>query len=194
MNTSLQSTCQRELCVFADASTSAISAIAYLRAIDTEGHVHVGFCMGKSKLAPRQVHTVPRLELCTVLAVEIADMLLYDLDTMTQAKLVIVQTVQGEALEKEIKTLNRREDIQKHSPLKYLNVFLDTEGLMRVGGRVTSAEITQEQSQPIVIPKKHHIAALWLSSTTNRLCTKVDTSQKEPSGLLDCGFLEEKGW
>lgn len=76
MNTSL-----RELCVFADASTSAISAVAYLRAIDAEGHIHVGFCMGKSKLAPRQVHTVPRLEPCaSVLAVELADMLLYELD------------------------------------------------------------------------------------------------------------------
>lgn len=84
VNTSLQSTCQRELCVFADASTSAISAVAYLRAIDTEGHIHVGFCMGKSKLAPRQVHTVPRLELCaSVLAVELADMLLYELDIET---------------------------------------------------------------------------------------------------------------
>lgn len=36
--------------------------------------------MGKSKLAPRQVHTVPRLELCaSVLAVELADMLLNEL-------------------------------------------------------------------------------------------------------------------
>ncbi|XP_073720576.1 uncharacterized protein [Misgurnus anguillicaudatus] len=83
-----------------------------------------------------------------------------EMDALTQAKLVIVRTVQGETFEKEIKTLNRREDILKHSPLKNLNVFLDKEGLVRVGGRVTSAEITQEQSQPIVIPKKHHIAAL----------------------------------
>ncbi|XP_056101657.1 uncharacterized protein LOC130080328 [Rhinichthys klamathensis goyatoka] len=322
VNTSLQSTCQRELCVFADASTSAISAVAYLRVIDTKGHVHVGFCMGKSKLAPRQVHTVPRLELCaSVLAVELANMLLNELDieihkvkyytdsrvvlgyinnssrrfyvyvanrvarirkssepsqwhlvsteinsadhgtrhvpasllsstnwftgpdflresdgecpvqsndfqlvepatdievrpqvstfatttvanslgshrferfsswkrltqaiakliekarsiskatdsneakmdALTQAKLVIVRTVQGETFEKELRTLNKGEDILKHSPLKNLNVFLDEEGLVRVGGRVTSAEITQEQSQPIVIPKKHHIAAL----------------------------------
>ncbi|KAK2905654.1 hypothetical protein Q8A73_009597 [Channa argus] len=54
-----------------DASTLAVSAVAYLRAFDEEGQVHVGFCMGKSKLAPRQPHTVPCLELCAaVLAVE----------------------------------------------------------------------------------------------------------------------------
>ncbi|XP_025752713.1 uncharacterized protein LOC109204590 [Oreochromis niloticus] len=61
---SLLSTQHRELCVFCDASTMAISAVAYLRAVDDEGHCLVGFCMGKSKLAPRHSHTVLRLELC----------------------------------------------------------------------------------------------------------------------------------
>lgn len=56
---SLLATVHREMCVFSDASTIAISAVAYLRAVDTEGHSHVGFIMGKSKLAPRPAHTVP---------------------------------------------------------------------------------------------------------------------------------------
>ncbi|XP_067373333.1 uncharacterized protein [Channa argus] len=81
IHTSLHTTLRRELCVFADASTLAVSAVAYLRAFDEEGQVHVGFCMGKSKLAPRQPHTVPCLELCAaVLAVELADTLLEELD------------------------------------------------------------------------------------------------------------------
>lgn len=78
---SLLSTQYRELCVFSDASTMAIPVVAYLRAIDDEGQSHVGFCMAKSKLAPRHSHTVPRLELCAaVLAVELADMLVDELD------------------------------------------------------------------------------------------------------------------
>ena len=79
---SLRSTKYRELCVFSDASTMAISAVAYLKTTDREGHINVGFVMGKSKLAPHPPHTVPRLELCgTVLGVEMADLITDELDT-----------------------------------------------------------------------------------------------------------------
>lgn len=75
-----------ELCVFADASTMAIAAVAYLRALDFDGKWHVGFVMGKSKLAPYPMHTVPRLELCTaVLAVELAEVIQFEMDIELQA-------------------------------------------------------------------------------------------------------------
>lgn len=63
---SLSLTQTRELYVFSDSSTLAIAAVAYLRVIDTDGQCHVGFIMGKSKLAPTAANTVPRLELCAV--------------------------------------------------------------------------------------------------------------------------------
>lgn len=64
----------RELCIFSDASVSAIAAVAYLKILDTNGGCHVGFILGKAKLAPRPDLTIPRLELCAaVLAVEIAE-------------------------------------------------------------------------------------------------------------------------
>lgn len=75
-----------ELCVFTDASTLAIAAVAYLRALDSEGRWHVGFVMGKSKLAPHSMHTVPRLELCAaVLAVELAEVIQSEIDIELQA-------------------------------------------------------------------------------------------------------------
>lgn len=51
---------QMELCVFCDASTMAIGAVAYLKTIQ-EGIVDIGFVMGKSKLAPQSEPTIPRL-------------------------------------------------------------------------------------------------------------------------------------
>lgn len=70
-----------ELCVFSDASTKAIGAVAYLKAVQEDGETHVGFVMGKAKLAPQSEPTIPRLELCAaVLAVEMADLICDELD------------------------------------------------------------------------------------------------------------------
>lgn len=69
-----------ELCVFCDASTMAIGAVAYLKTIQ-EDIVDIGFVMGKSKLAPQSEPTIPRLELCAaVLAVEVAELIQDELD------------------------------------------------------------------------------------------------------------------
>ncbi|XP_067309102.1 uncharacterized protein [Pseudorasbora parva] len=78
---SLTSTVQKEVCVFSDASTMAIAAVAYLKIVEDNGQCHVGFIMGKSKLAPKPAHTVPRLELCAaVLAVELAELITSEMD------------------------------------------------------------------------------------------------------------------
>lgn len=80
LSTSAAST--RELCVFADASTKAIAAVAYLKVTDENGCSEVGFVLGKAKLAPVKETTIPRLELCAaVLAVEIAETVVSSMDS-----------------------------------------------------------------------------------------------------------------
>nr|XP_021331373.1 uncharacterized protein LOC110439581 [Danio rerio] len=79
--TSLTEAVHTELCVFSDASTKAIGAVAYLKVLQKDGQVEVGFVMGKAKLAPLSEPTIPRLELCAaVLAVEMADLIKDELD------------------------------------------------------------------------------------------------------------------
>ena len=75
-----------ELCVFSDASTKAIGAVAYLRAVQEDGKAEVGLVMGKAKLAPQSEPTIPRLELCAaVLAVEMTDLIREELDLKLDA-------------------------------------------------------------------------------------------------------------
>ncbi|KAL1276032.1 hypothetical protein QQF64_035655 [Cirrhinus molitorella] len=63
----------RELCVFADTSTKAIAAVAYLKVTDINGYTEVGFVLGKSNLAPVKETPFPKLELCAaVLAVNMS--------------------------------------------------------------------------------------------------------------------------
>ncbi|RXN33123.1 hypothetical protein ROHU_004400 [Labeo rohita] len=77
---------RKEMCVFCDASTTAIAAVAYLRTTDTDGKVNTGFICGKAKLTPRPEITIPRLELCAaVLAVEIADTVTDEIDVKFDA-------------------------------------------------------------------------------------------------------------
>ncbi len=74
-------TTTREVHIYSDASEKAIAAVAYLKTTDPNGKRHVGFILGKAKVAPTHGHTIPRLELCAaVLAVEIADMVSDQLD------------------------------------------------------------------------------------------------------------------
>lgn len=75
-----------ELCVFTDASTKAIGAVAYMRAVQEDGHIEVGFVMGKAKLAPLSEPTIPRLELCAaVLGAEMADLIQDEMDLKLDA-------------------------------------------------------------------------------------------------------------
>ncbi|KAI4892131.1 hypothetical protein NFI96_008825, partial [Prochilodus magdalenae] len=78
---SLSISTNRELCIFCDASTQAIAAVAYIKVKHAEGKSELRFILGKAKLAPVPEITVPRLELCSaVLAVEIADVLREEMD------------------------------------------------------------------------------------------------------------------
>ena len=77
----------KEVHIFCDASKEAIAAVAYMKSIDKNNVASVSFIMGKSKIAPKHGHTVPRLELCAaVLAVELGriidDQLKVDLKEM----------------------------------------------------------------------------------------------------------------
>ncbi len=77
---------RREMCVFCDASTKAIAAVAYSRITSMNGKVEIGFMFGKAKLAPRPEISVPRLELCAaVLAVEMAETIEDEIDTKLDA-------------------------------------------------------------------------------------------------------------
>ncbi|XP_072321671.1 uncharacterized protein [Eucyclogobius newberryi] len=305
----------RELCVFSDASNTAIAAVAYLKTVSISGDCHVGFIMGKSKLAPRPAHTIPRLELCAaVLAVEMADFIrdeadididqvtfhtdsrivlgyihntsrrfyvyvsnritrirksshpnqwhyicteenpadhgtrpvnaaalkdtnwfsgpallvkpfdnhstqasfdlvqpnadmeirpvvttmstnvkkdklgairferfstwksavravsslikkaknmsspqndINDRDVSVQATIVILKALQQDCFAKELQCISKKEQLPKQSSLKKLAPFLDKDGLIRVGGRISSSELSFEEKHPLIIPKSH---------------------------------------
>ena len=72
--------------VLSDASELSRAACAYLRLTSVSGEQRLGFVIGKTKLAPKHGHTVPRLELCAVvLATEMYDAIAMEFDTSFDA-------------------------------------------------------------------------------------------------------------
>lgn len=78
---SMDASSDRDLFIFTDASELAIAAVAYIVTVDNSSKHHFGFVLGKTKVAPKHGHTIPRLELCAaVLGTEIYDVIMDELE------------------------------------------------------------------------------------------------------------------
>ena len=59
-------------------------------------------------------------------------------------------------------------DVSRQSHLKPLTPMLDELGLLRVGGRLTRAELPYDTAHPVILPKKHHITRLFVADVHYR--------------------------
>ena len=72
---------QYELHHFSDASVTGYGECSYLRAVNASGEVHCSLVMGKARVAPTKVTTIPRLELsAAVVAARTSVMLRHELE------------------------------------------------------------------------------------------------------------------
>lgn len=70
-----------ELHHFADASETGYGQCTYLRITNASGEVHCSFVMGKSRVTPSKITTIPRLELtAAVVAVKVSNLLKKELN------------------------------------------------------------------------------------------------------------------
>lgn len=67
-------------------------------------------------------------------------------EQLHQAKVTVILTVQREMFTDELECLERHEPVKKSSPLSKLNPFVDTSGLLRVGGRLTRAQLSLDET------------------------------------------------
>ncbi|XP_076658716.1 uncharacterized protein LOC143362429 [Halictus rubicundus] len=74
----------------------------------------------------------------------------------------IIKSIQAQQFNKELKQLTQGIAIDKSSKLTSLNPFIDSDGIMRVGGRLRHAKIKYGQKHPILLPKSNRITSLIL--------------------------------
>ncbi|KAI7789362.1 hypothetical protein IRJ41_022847, partial [Triplophysa rosa] len=81
-------------------------------------------------------------------------------EELSCAEKVIIKAIQQETYVQEYKNLETGDKISKKSILKGLDPFIDADGLLSVGGRLTEAQIGLEVKKTRIIPGKHHVATL----------------------------------
>ena len=83
---------------------------------------------------------------------------------LKKAERIIICLAQEECFPDELKSLRNGHRIRSTSSVKSLNPILDTEGLLRVNGRLKLAEnISEDARNPILLPRKHLITRLIIA-------------------------------
>ncbi|GFV72375.1 integrase catalytic domain-containing protein [Trichonephila clavipes] len=73
---------------------------------------------------------------------------------------IVIQTVQESQFHSEIQLLNKKHPLPNSSKLLPLGIFLDTDGIIKVGGRLKNSSLSPIQKHPILLPKSHHLTNL----------------------------------
>ena len=77
--------------------------------------------------------------------------------------------IQGEQFAKELESLKANHDLPKTSSLLHLHPFVDSTGLLRVGGREQNSNRSYSSQHPIILPGKHSVTKLIVRSEHIRL-------------------------
>lgn len=84
-------------------------------------------------------------------------------DEINQSLQMCIRQVQGFAFNEDIKQLKSPGRVAKKSAIYCLHPFLDQNGIVRVGGRISQANVSYDQRHPIILPAKSHLTRLLIS-------------------------------
>ncbi|XP_052245685.1 uncharacterized protein LOC127854664 [Dreissena polymorpha] len=82
--------------------------------------------------------------------------------SLLQAEILIVKEYQAEYFEDEIINLSQGLPISSRSSLLALNPYLDSQNVLRVGGRLQHSELSSTETNPVIVPKKSHLETLLI--------------------------------
>lgn len=88
---------------------------------------------------------------------------------INQAVVILLKISQQEYFEKEIRKLKLGKNIQYDSKILNLNPFLDSNGILRVGGRLNNSNFEFEKKHPALLSSKSHFAQLLIKHTHLKL-------------------------
>lgn len=79
---------------------------------------------------------------------------------LSNATTKILLLTQQETFSEELRLLSKGLPLHRNSRLLPLSPYLDKDGLIRVGGRLSNANLEENKKHPIILPSKHHVTKL----------------------------------
>ena len=89
-------------------------------------------------------------------------------EEISNAERYWVRETQRERFSEELTTLRAGGSVLRSSPLWRLSPFVDSDGILRVGGRLEISNLPYDAKHPVILPKKHHISKLVSSHIHNQ--------------------------
>ncbi|KAJ8980530.1 hypothetical protein NQ317_008327 [Molorchus minor] len=80
------------------------------------------------------------------------------------ANLTLIKLAQSQEFGQELHNLEQSQSVSHNSKLLSLNPFLDSDKIIRVGGRISNAPISYDRRHPIVLPEKHPLTKLIIKA------------------------------
>ncbi|XP_047992482.1 uncharacterized protein LOC125231164 [Leguminivora glycinivorella] len=81
----------------------------------------------------------------------------------------LVKACQSECFDADIKDISQNKPISRRSKLLSLNPFIDSDGVLRVGGRLQNSEFEYNKKHPMILNAKHQLAKLIMRHEHLRL-------------------------
>ncbi|KAM9781210.1 uncharacterized protein LOC133168561 isoform X2 [Syngnathus typhle] len=86
----------------------------------------------------------------------------HSVDELSKSSEVILRAVQRACFSEEYDSLSKGQDVNKKSSLSKLNPVIAPDGLLRIGGRLKLADLSDPEKHPIILPGKHHVSTLLI--------------------------------
>ena len=83
-----------------------------------------------------------------------------DLLELQAAEAAIVKSAQHKHFKGEVEALKSRKPFVKKSQIYIMELFLDKQGILRVGGHLKNAPLPEKAQHLIILPENHHVSRL----------------------------------
>ena len=84
-------------------------------------------------------------------------------EELQMAEIFIIRDVQKVVFQDDLRLIRLNEVLPKSSPILSLSPFIDSRGVLRVGGRLKNAPISEEAKHPCILPSNHPVTKIIVS-------------------------------
>lgn len=90
-------------------------------------------------------------------------------DELNESSIKLIKIAQQESFREDYITLQKKGQLSSNSKILSLHPFIDEQGILRVGGRLTNSEYPYSKKFPILLLPGHHITKLIFENEHQRL-------------------------